>query len=457
MRLRVRWEDYGSEDPQLSKLSTLELRPSSLTVSINDYTEADTFRATIDYKDFPFDPRSIRAMGVTVFIEDMKRLFDGQENIRIQGKDRSSESNIVFIGFADEESIEFDDSARRITFEGRDFTSLLIDQPYIAGPLNMNLPLDQLVQLLLSNLVGLEKIIVENRTGSDLPTLSKFAPTYSESGGKRNTRKKETYWDVVQDLASKAGLIAYIELDTLVITKPRALYSIKQAKQFIYGRNLSGLEFKRKLGRQKGFNIIVRSMDLRNKVVIEAKIPLEASDAWASSIGIPQAEVENKKVDSGGQETKEVAPYISILIPDINSKSQLISVGENIFEELSRQQIEGQLTTKEMVVSYGTANNPVEFDITKLRTGEPIIVEIADERDLDKARRIKSVEERTNYFSALGYDRQFARVAATALGKFNPVFYTKAVQYQMDATGGFSCTVEFLNFIELPKALGNRQ
>jgi hypothetical protein len=65
--------------------------------------------------------------------------------------------------------------------------------------------------------------------------------------------KKDKYWEVIQDLVGKAALVAYIELDELIIAKPRALYEGTNAKQFIYGKNLKSLEFKRKLGRVKGF------------------------------------------------------------------------------------------------------------------------------------------------------------------------------------------------------------
>ncbi len=458
IRLRVSWEDFGNpNDPALSKVSTIECRPKNINVTINDYTEADKFTATLDYRDFPFDPRSIRAMGVTIFIEDMKSLYENNKKQDIQGFSNASDSNIIFLGFADEESIDLNDSDRTITFSGRDFTSLLLDQPFIAQPLLMTEPLDVIYKTLLAQLPAVKKITVENRTGETLPTLAKFAPSFGQTSGKRNTRKSESYWDVIQDLASKAGLIAYIELDKLVITKPRALYNQTQAKQFIYGKNLQSLTFSRKLGRQKGFNVAVRSLDLKNKEVIEVKIPEEATEAWAVSLGIPLQRVANVKIDSEGQKTEEPAPFISFLVPDVNYRPQLVAVGEKIFEELSRQQIEGTLETNEMTVMYGTEDRPVEFDITKIRNGTPLLIEIADERQLDQLRREKSVHQRTKALVDLGYEQQLARVMAIALGKFNPIFYTKAVDFKLDDTNGFSCAIEFVNFIELPKSLGGRQ
>lgn len=458
IKLRVSWEDFGNpNDPLLSKVSTIECRPKEVSVTINDYTEADKFTATLDYRDFPFDPRSIRAMGVTIFIQDMKALYENNQKINITGVSNQAESNIIFLGFADEESIQLNDRNRTVQFSGRDFTSLLLDQPYFETPILMTEPLDVLIQGLLNKLPATAKIKVENRTGEKLPTLAQFAPSFSDTSGVRNTRKDENYWDVIQDLASKAGLIAYIELDKLIITKPRALYSVEQAKQFIYGKNLSSLNFNRKLGRQKGFNVAVRSLNLKTKDVLEVKIPEEASSEWASSIGIPIKRIQNVKIGVDGNKAEEDAPFISFLVPDIINRPQLIKIGENVFEELSRQQIEGSLETKEMVVTYGTASNPLEFDITKLRNGTPLLIEIADERQLANLRREKSVSQRAKALIDLGYDRQLAQVMAIALGKFNPVFYTKAAEFRLSQNDGFSCSIEFVNFIELPKSLGGRQ
>jgi hypothetical protein len=56
----------------------------------------------------------------------------------------------------------------------------------------------------------------------------------------------------------------------------------------------------------------------------------------------------------------------------------------------------------------------------------------------------------------LGYEKPLAQVMAIALGKFNPVFYTKAAEFRLNETDGFNCSIEFVNFIELPKSLGGR-
>ena len=465
LTLRLVFEDYKQgSDARLAKVYKVQCRPKRVEVNINDYTQADTFSCELDYKNFPFDPRALRALGVTVHMEDTN-----DEII-------PSESNAIFQGFADEDTIELDENSRIVKFEGRDFTSLLIDAPYPKqSTIALSTPLDDIISQIISSLPAVQNIRVENRTGEKLPTLGQFAPDFSAMGGQKNVKRDDTYWDVIQDLVSRAALIAYIELDTLVITKPRVLYNSNKAIQFIYGKNLKKLHFKRKLGRQKNFNIRVLSLDLEGKSVVEALIPEQASEEWSKSIGIPRtrikiprAEVKSygkdnvKKgvttaVSSGsprsaakGEEDQD-APFLTFRLPNIKNKAHLINVGEGIFEEVGRQQIEGSMATREMLM---VQDDSKKFDLLKLRTGSPVAIEIA-QQDMEAIRRAAAMSDRVNYLRSAGYTDEASSgiVSAMALstGKMPMVFYTKAVRYQLDEQG-FELNLDFVNFIEI----GNR-
>ncbi len=456
MTLNVRWEDFGqtsgpgfvgppTEDQTvLTKNYEVIVLAKRQTVTINDYTKADTFDAEIDYKNFPFDPRTIRAIGVTVHMEDREAIFKRDNRLDLLVP---SPENTLFTGFADEESIDFDDTSRTVRFEGRDFTSLLIDQPYNGKAIDTGTPLQTVIQQILDALPeGMaENITIDNRTGSPLPTIAKFAPDFSALGKSRSGKKKEFVWDVIQDLVQKAALIAYIELDKLVISKPRVLYGNQTPTQFVYGINLRSLSFKRKVGRQKGINIVVRSLHPEKKTLLEAKIPEEATKVWSDSIGVPQARVRIPTLKSDGNPGKpQDAPFMSFSIPNVVNKDQLISIGEGIYEEIGRQQLEGSLETKDMC----TIQDGVEVDLLKLRNGTPISIEI-DQGDMRGVMRIKSFADRRKFLIERCYEPAIAAAFASSLGKFETRFYTKSVEYTMDNEEGFSFRLEFLNFIEL--------
>ena len=442
--IRIRWEDFDSNDSLLSKTAKQSLIPRNVRVVLNDYTSADKFNMTIDYKDFPYDPRSIRALGVTIHVEDRKSLYkqDGTLNF-IQPK----EDNIVFQGFADEDNIEFSDSDRTVTFEGRDFTSLLIDAPYNGQALELNLKVDELISNIVKSIEATQKIKIVNKTGGTLPTLGKFAPDFNKLSTKRSAKKKESLWDVIQDLAARSGLIAYISLDELILTKPRQLFDKDKNYRFVHGRNIESLSFKRKIGRQKGLNIRVRSLNIEKKEVIEADIPREATSSWADSIGVKRENQTVEKIGSDGEVKKEVAPFLTFFLPNISNKDQLIEVGQNTWEEVGRQQLEGKLKTFDMATQQKDNNKTELLDLLKLRIGDAIKIEI-DTDDLEGLQRFKKESDRSNYLISRGYTNEVARAFARTLGKFETRFYTKSVEFTVDLDSGFSQSIDFINFIE---------
>ncbi len=417
-----------------------------VTVNINDYTSADTFSAEIDYKQFPFDPRSIRAVAVTIAMEDTGRLYEEVTNSPIRIK--PTLENTVFTGFADEETIAFDDTKRTVRLEGRDNTAILVDRKYLGGPVSMELSIEQVIQRLLFELPEAEKIRVDNRVGT-LPVLGKFFDSKDDFSGKKNPKRDESYWDLIQRIVAQAGVIAYIELDALVITTPRILYGNDPIKRFIYGRNIKNLNFKRKIGRRKNFNIAVRAMVFSTKEVLTAFLPKDGTQAWSKESGIPLEEVKVPQsiIDDKPKDQQELkaAPYMSFRLTNINDHAHLVSVGESIYEEFSRQQIEGDFETADMMTMQ---SDKTEFDILKMRNGTPVSVWV-DSTDVKEISQWATAESRELYLRARKIDVKAARFLSETIGKMTASFYTKSVQFSLDENSGFKAKVEFVNFIEV--------
>lgn len=175
--LRMRFEDFGDkENPIYKKEYKVRTFAKSLRVSINDYTKADTFDMTLDYKQFPFDPRLLRACGVTIHLEDRKKLYTNTANEEDSKLNEitPNEKNIIFVGFADKDDMELNAGDRTVKLEGRDYTSLLIDLPYFGGPVNLALPIDQVLNNILQQNERTKNIAIETRLkdGEAIPTLA---------------------------------------------------------------------------------------------------------------------------------------------------------------------------------------------------------------------------------------------------------------------------------------------
>jgi hypothetical protein len=457
--LKILWEDFQiKSDARLARETTLNILAKSVRVNINDYSHADSFEAEIDYKSFPFDPRLIRSCGVTVHMENMERLYSNNDNLlRIQPKT----SNAIFQGFADDDSITFDDNSRTVKLEGRDFTSLFLDRTYPKGTINLEQRIDQVIQEIMSSLPenANNKITLVNKvteqTKEELPILSSFFGEKDKTSGKKNVKKDESYWECIQDICSRAGLICYMELDKLIINKPRVLYEKKNTTYFVYGKNLKSLDFKRKLGRRKNFNIVVRSLNVEDKEVLQAQIPAEATAEWSNAVGVPNKEVKQEKIGADGkpitEENAQAAPYMAFSVPNIKNKDHLIQVGQEIYEEIGRQEIEGNLETRDMETwKFDAEKKRVNngcFDLLKLRVGNPLSIEI-DASDMQVLSRLGDVDERRRYLIRQCYDQVSADVIARSLSRISTPFYTKSVEYTMSIDSGFSMKVEFINFIE---------
>lgn len=468
----VRWEDFGSGDEALDKVDKMQILARSFTVELNDYNEADKFQCTIDYNSFPFDPRCIRALGVQVCLEDRGTIFkDNSLDLLVP-----SEENTIFIGFADESSIQFDDSTQTVDIEGRDFTSLFIDQKRVrTDPVPLTKRVDLIIQDIINEQEATKAIKIELRDidENQIPVLSKVAEDFNPTKTVKNQRRKETYWDIIQSILSRTGLVGFIELDKFVITKPQNIYSKKELKQFIWGGNIKDLSFTRKLGRSKNFNVKVVSLNLKDKVIIEAKLPEDAPDKVFIYIEGVKTEITNPFIQEFGskrittpqldKDGKKIEPekdsdFISFRIPNVTDKDQLIEIGQGIYEEMSRQQIEGSLKTYEMEIpeelerQNGSVmeTRPVSFN--KIRNGSAVHI-LLSKNEISGVNSASSLVDKVKFLRARGYPEKIAHAFASSLNRINTPFYVKSVTFNLSQEDGFEMDIDFVNFIDIDNAL----
>jgi hypothetical protein len=527
MQLRILPEDFGLSSNAAAHATTkVNVQVRDVVVSRNDYKTADTFTAEIDYKSFPFDPRIIRACGVVIYMQDMGSIYNqdtGKVNIIIPGGPSVGDPNIsnaVFIGFVDENEIVFDDAGRKVLLSGRDTTALLIDQKYtsqkgvvapappapaattgvipgilapffpsvstpavitqsVTGPFYPNLPLNKAILKLLSTFPATANIQVYSSPGVAMPVINSYDPNFGDpmTGG-MNTGggKRETYWDIIQELAGRAGLICYMGIAQtpsgdiaptiyLVTPKDQGLnIDPKTGKQstvttddikIIYGNNVKNLRFKRKIGRLKNFNIQVVSRS--GKEVISCRIPFDANQNWCTKYGIPKADViiPVLKPDGSIDATQnKVAPSISFPYTKIANKAALVLIGQMLYEQYSLQQLEGSFSTWEMLgrgtTDTSTFDNKTSFttyDMTQIKKGQTICIEI-DPPDLQEISRFATAQDKSDYLTSKGYDSGLADLISGAIGKMSPRFQIKSYKMQMNESSGFQLDVDFYNLID---------
>jgi len=451
--LRVYWEDFGKPSSILEKEMVLNpIIPKMVEVEINSVNEADTFKMELDYKTFPFDPRTIRALGVTIHMEDMETIFDDRG---VQVSLKPSKKNKIFLGFADENRITFNSDTRTVSIEGRDYTALLIDQKFFAKAPNLTLPLLTVMKNLIDLVKGAEDIKIENRTGQDLPIPSSILTDFGKLSGKKNSRKNDTIWDVMQSILRQLGLKGYIDGDTFVIDLPKNAFTGRHGfTQFVYGLNLSSLEFKRKIGRFRGVNIKVVGLSFEDKQVINVSIPREATDPdLITRFG--NKDITVKKLSSDGKPLDDQkAEFITFPVSNVKDKAHLIKVAEQIFYEYSRQQLEGTLTTKEMKVPERVFQDDVpteeirKVDFSKIRNGSPIEVFMSVD-DMKEISELSTAAQKKKYLISKFYAPDVAEALSLSMNRISTPFVVRSATFTVSANDGFSMGIDFLNIIDV--------
>jgi prophage tail gpP-like protein len=460
--LGILWEDWDGKVNLTDEVYELVAVPKDLEIEINSYKEADTARITLDYKNFPFDPRSIRSLKVTCHIADLEKLFDAQGNPTVlspvdvtQLTDQQREKfeqqlreNTVFAGFADESTMEFNDGAREIVIEARDQTSLLIDTKYPRTTTKLDQPFFDTIRSVLDTYESTQHIKIEARPASLITSTPIIASASSDiNDATKNTKPGESMWDYIVDLCNRVALIPFIELDKLVITEPRILYTDSNRSLFTWGHNLRTLRFKRKLGRNKGINIEVRSLNELSKEVISVKYPEDSPGGKAQTI---------PHIVDGENKTK-VAPYHVFLLKNIVNSDILLKQAENIWNEMARQEMEGSLSTKEMLICMEGKDERTKVDhmkITDVKMGTPIEVQIeAEDAKVLGTLEGRGVDAMRKYLVSRCYPTRVADAISQSyelMRKTATPYYTTKARLTVNQSG-FQADIDFINFIEIDK------
>lgn len=470
VQLIVLWENFDrsetfeqTEEELFGKPYSLPVQAKSVRVEVNDYTEADTFDMVIDYKQFPFDPRTMRSVQVTIWMQDVS---PGQEGIK------PSRENLIYLGFADEESISFDENNREVRLSGRDYTSLLIDftrlridrldaagkvvgsrtAPKLSNPANGFLykPIDEVFR----------KLLAENRATRDLlvqTRLNRSPPLVLPAD--LNQLSNTSYWNIMSTIVARKALILFVEKDTIVIRDARNLYDTEDVVQLVYGRNIKNLEYGRMIGRQRDFNIRIRAPFPNQKGVLVKHLPRDAQSArFKRLFGVKGSKGEFVKqdykkqmIDVKGNPYFVDGDFIDHNVANIGSEKELIALGEKVYEEISRQQLEGSLTTMEMEFARFTGKTRVQSSISfKDLTFGTAIELVIDQDDLTAIQGLSDKQQREQYLLRKGFPATVASAFATSLGRVKYRFYL--VSYSIDLSeSGFQIDMGFINFIELPE------
>lgn len=411
----------------------------SLRLESNDHNHADEASLTLDLMAVGgLDPRLLRNAVVNVYVGNADEF----------GRWRPTEEDLRFAGMAKRvRRARRTDEAPTVEIDALDFTTLFLEaKPFgSSGVPDYSQRLDDAWKRIVSQTPGAEaladRIVLQGLDA--FPEIGKAVSSRFRRLGKVPTRPETDAWAVWQQCVGMLGLISFIDRQRVVVTTATNLYTADRPPRLIWGRNISSLEEERDAA-MTGKGIGITSFDPLTGTTLEALWP-SVGDERVKRKGTARARVANEDALRASEE-RDYFAYYGVTDPEV-----LLAIAERVYEERSRQELQGVLRTAEMMVSDTEGR---AFDLLSLRAGDNIRVEVEQELRTTIA-AMSSPGHRVEYLVAHGYAREVAEIlAANAddVGLVDPTMHVKRVgiNIDVDADGGsFEVEIEYCNRIRL--------
>lgn len=446
------------------------LIPKSGSVELPGYRQAGKFNLTFEYKDFPLDPRTIRAMAVEIHLGAVSDLdfADGMvpPRDRVGSGLRSSilktrteggktrEDTLLMIGTVDSINSSHGTSGSLVSIEGRDLRGLLLDAPLTGGVLKklaLDKPVNEVIEaiiyehpLLAKELTfGTFKVVVDKSEWPDgvLPVVDPSVVARhlkGADGGKSNIATKGNpdsgnFWDIITQFCFLVGAIPWFKGRELRINPARNLYAqIRQGqtptggtpfagkkKRSVTVASSSGKKTEELTLRRLVYGVDVLDFKLERKLAGK-KVPRiicvstdtsRGRGAKASTIEVSFPDKPKATSVSTDGEASQVEE-LRVPVPGIKDQTRLKNIAEGIYNEIGRGEMGGSVSTKNLS-SFGGGNQ--DPDLLFVRPGDAIEITMSATAALGA--RPPIVNELTNHNATSQQEEEDA--IATRLGDRN--------------------------------------
>jgi hypothetical protein len=479
-----------------------DVLPQSVQIDRNAMKDADTAKVTLDFRDVPIDPRSVRACFIsislgTVSADDyqagvvrQQRRDDGSLKSLVSrdpGEELRLDSTTRFTGFVDEWLVQYGEDGDTIELTCRDVSALLRDQKFYAEDgraktADLNKPIAEGIQEVIDQFPATRGIQVKFGTPVDPkdplavltpdfgPTPSGIMPKSAKSrkGKQVKARAKvlnQSVWDHITDVVLRMGLVPVLRGFTLFLLEPRVVFAdLTSSRRMVWGRNIKALRIARKLGGVKCDTIEVRSPDPTIGRTRWARYPVLQGEPSSGILGDPKSpQPTTTRANNIGPTGKADETVRVMSVPGVSDLKTLERVAENVFNEIGRQEIEGELETDDL----DSFESQDEADLLKLLPGEAIQVLVASpiesappgqQSPAGKAVRgtsslqelqAQSISARASYLQGLGMSAETAQRLAIAQEQIRLVstFRVQKVSITWDIEDGVALVVGYSNWV----------
>lgn len=438
------WGAKGERSAQAESQEAIELivRPRRVRIESNDHNHADALSLTCDWTETGVDPRLLDDGVVTLYLGQADQFDEWTPG----------PADLRFIGLVkDIEASRETDSAPQVTIDALDYTTLFLETEKgfgSSGIPDFSQTLDEAWRRIVSQTPGAEvladRLVFDGVAGgASLRLKDAVSERFAKLSARVPISPGADAWAVWQQTVGMLGLMSYIRADECVVTTARNLYTELDPPVLVWGENIRSWTESRHGGlARKG--VAVTSYDPVTARTIEAFYPPIGDDRIRRKRA--GARKKNSSATMLRGEDREYFTFHGITNPDA-----LESFAERVYEERSRQELEGKIVTHEMecVTASGEA-----FDLLKLRAGDSLKIEI-DQRDRMLLTALPTDGARIRYLQQRGYSADVASLLVANMSEFFALeakFFVKSVSTELELTpegGTFELSVDYCNRIQI--------
>lgn len=420
-------------------------------VTRNDFNQADEASIEIPYNQAPVDPRLLSNAILYVYMG----------NAPGTGPWQPTPSDLRFVGIVNSVERNLDDQNKRISIKALDYTTLFLSMkpyPVATGAPTFSQSLRQAwaticdhtgfydftsaegkitssVSDLRTNIKGIPDDDVLDRPLGDA-VLSRIANL-----GAVQIPHEADGWAAWRACVDPLGLLTWIDGDTCFVAQAPDYYSAKNPAVFQWGANVKMVNESRDVANLNGKGIHLTSFDPITGKTLESFFP----DRDDSRVVKKRLNATKKQ---GAPGLAPVTDYEHQTYPYHCTQDSLDAVAERVWEERSRQELEGRLSTSKMTVK--AQNGDTDVDVLALKHGDQIVVAL-DQYALDEMRKLPTTFARSYYLLTRGFSASVAALIARDQGYLSrllPTFVIKESTVDYDSSAdSFNAEISFCSRI----------
>lgn len=369
---------------------------------------ADTAEIEVPWPRFPFDPRAIGDLRVAIYCADV-------EDPRVDLNAGNTEA-MRFVGFADDPEVSFSGRGASVRIRARSYEGRLLDTRLAPTVYETDRPVESVIRQILGAIPFY----------ATLPVQADANPNArARLGAKRwSPPERATVWDAIVALARDCGLWVHFDRDTLRISDPENA-TAERTRVLRFSGQIESLTLAHGLGPKSAKAIEVACFDPRSGQTVIGRYPTD-----------PQAEA------------------IRYPVAGFFPKATLDARARVLWEQFSRRQVEGRLTTPCMA-------DLADEDLTLLRSGDGIFLQTsADNRRYVLGQSQQQIADYLTGSTAprdLGFtegerwvsreDAERIASAMVASDQVAPLFFVRRASHAWSAESGYSLSIDLQNFV----------